>query len=38
MPIQSWSEAAPHLVDVAMGRRPAETVIRNGRWGERLFR
>ena len=32
MPIQSWSEAAPHLVDVAMGRRPADTVIRNGRW------
>ena len=32
MPIQSWSEAAPHLVDVAMGRRPADAVIRNGRW------
>lgn len=26
------SEAAAMLVDVAMGRKPADTVIRNGRW------
>ncbi|MDP9138507.1 MAG: amidohydrolase family protein, partial [Pseudomonadota bacterium] len=25
-------DAAPELIDVAMGRRPAATVIRNGRW------
>lgn len=28
----SWAEAAPRLVDVAMGRAPADLVIRNGRW------
>lgn len=27
-----WAEAAPVLVDVAMGRRPADLVVRNGRW------
>lgn len=26
------SAAAPQLVDVAMGRRPADLVVRNGRW------
>ncbi|MDH7788673.1 adenine deaminase [Ochrobactrum sp. 19YEA23] len=30
--LQSWSETAPLLVDVAMGRKPADLVIRNGRW------
>ncbi|HEY0854984.1 MAG TPA: adenine deaminase, partial [Devosia sp.] len=27
-----WSETAPLLVDVAMGRAPADMLIRNGRW------
>lgn len=27
-----WSAVAPVLVDVAMGRRPADLVVRNGRW------
>ena len=27
-----WSDVAPHLVDVAMGRKPADLVVRNGRW------
>ena len=27
-----WHEMAPTLVDVATGRRPADLVIRNGRW------
>ncbi|PSM19579.1 MULTISPECIES: adenine deaminase [Nitratireductor] len=27
-----WTEVAPLLVDVAMGRRAADLVIRNGRW------
>jgi len=27
-----WAEVAPVLVDVAMGRRPADLVVRNGRW------
>ena len=27
-----WAEIAPHLVDVATGRAPADLVIRNGRW------
>ncbi|NND92406.1 MAG: adenine deaminase [Granulosicoccus sp.] len=27
-----WSDCAATLVDVAMGRQPADTVIRNGRW------
>ena len=32
MNIPSWSEAAPRLIDVAMGRAPADAVIRGGRW------
>src|SRR5690606_25096138 len=27
-----WSTVAPLLVDVAMGRRAADLVVRNGRW------
>lgn len=27
-----WDEVAPQLVDVAMGRAPADLVVRNGRW------
>ena len=27
-----WSEMAPQLVDVAMGRKPADLVVRNARW------
>ncbi|ANK75210.1 adenine deaminase (plasmid) [Ensifer adhaerens] len=30
--LQSWSKTAPELVDVAMGRKPADLVIRNGKW------
>ena len=30
--LQPWQDAAPELIDVAMGRKPAATVIRNGRW------
>jgi adenine deaminase len=30
--MKGWAESAPHLVDVAMGRMPADTVIRNVRW------
>lgn len=29
---QAWADIAPVLVDVAMGRRPADLVVRNGRW------
>ena len=32
MSIPPWSETAPQLVDVAMGRAPADMLIRNGRW------
>nr|WP_319390683.1 adenine deaminase [uncultured Cohaesibacter sp.] len=32
MSIPSWSELAPQLVDVAMGRRSADSVVRNGQW------
>jgi adenine deaminase len=32
MPIKSWPETAPDLIDVAMGRRPADMVVTNGRW------
>jgi adenine deaminase len=32
MPIATWSELGPHLVDVAMGRTHADTFSRNGRW------
>ena len=30
--IKPWSEVAPRLIDVAMGRTPADLVICNGRW------
>ncbi len=30
--MKTWGETAPQLIDVAMGRSPADTVIRNGRW------
>jgi adenine deaminase len=30
--IETWFESAPRLVDVAMGRTPADMVIRNVRW------
>src|SRR4051812_10618594 len=29
---KAWHEVSKQLVDVAMGRRPADTVIHNGRW------
>jgi adenine deaminase len=29
---KTWFESAPQLIDVAMGRTPAEMVIRKGRW------
>ena len=29
---KTWFEAAPELIDVAMGRSPADTVIRKGQW------
>ncbi|MCB8943886.1 MAG: adenine deaminase [Ardenticatenaceae bacterium] len=29
---QTWYEAAQNLVNVAMGRQPADLVIKNGRW------
>src|SRR3954454_15071745 len=32
MPPKSWPEAAPRLIDVAMGRSAADMLIRNGRW------
>jgi adenine deaminase len=32
MTIPAWHEVAPHLVDVAMGRAAADTVIRGGKW------
>ncbi|MDW9428589.1 adenine deaminase [Sinorhizobium meliloti] len=30
--LQPWSEIAPRLVDVAMGRKQADLVVRNGSW------
>lgn len=30
--ISPWNEVAPRLIDVAMGRSPADMVIRQGRW------
>ena len=30
--VASWAEIATLLVDVATGRKPADLVIRNGRW------
>ncbi|MDB5507079.1 MAG: adeC [Devosia sp.] len=32
MPLAPWSELAPRLVAVAMGREPADMLVRNGRW------
>ena len=32
MGIKSWSECASHLIDVATGRKPADSVIKGGRW------
>lgn len=32
MTVRTWAETAPRLIDVAMGRSPADMVIRNGRW------
>lgn len=32
MSAREWSEVTRTLVDVAMGRKPADLVIRNGRW------
>src|SRR5688572_7582986 len=29
---KTWFDTAPQLIDVAMGRSPADTVIRKGRW------
>ncbi len=31
-PRNTWAQVAPQLVDVAMGRTPAEVVIKGGRW------
>jgi adenine deaminase len=30
--VKTWQDVAPQLIDVAAGRRPADLVIRNGRW------
>ena len=30
--IKAWNEVAARLIDVAMGRTPADTVIRGGKW------
>lgn len=30
--ISSWPDSATRLIDVATGRRPADTLVRNGRW------
>lgn len=32
MPVQTWTETAPRLIDVAMGRAMADTVVRGGKW------
>ncbi|MEM7520019.1 MAG: adenine deaminase [Pseudomonadota bacterium] len=32
MPLASWADSAPQLIDVAMGRAPADTVIKSGAW------
>ncbi|WP_423069450.1 adenine deaminase [Devosia sp. CN2-171] len=32
LPIASWPDVAPHLIDVATGRKPADMLVRNGRW------
>ncbi|HKQ96122.1 MAG TPA: adenine deaminase [Aestuariivirgaceae bacterium] len=31
-PLRTWRECAAQLIDVSMGRRPADVVIRGGRW------
>ncbi|HKQ94159.1 MAG TPA: amidohydrolase family protein, partial [Aestuariivirgaceae bacterium] len=31
-PFRTWRESAAQLIDVSMGRRPADLVIRGGRW------
>ena len=31
-PLASWPDTAPLLVDVAMGRAPADMLVRNGKW------
>src|ERR1044071_4184441 len=30
--MKSWPESARDLIDVAAGRKPADMVVRNGRW------
>ena len=30
--LKTWFDTAPQLIDVAMGRTPADTVVRSGRW------
>ncbi|MGL4488053.1 MAG: adenine deaminase, partial [Rhizobiaceae bacterium] len=30
--LKPWTDVAPTLVDVAMGRKPADMVVRAGRW------
>ncbi len=30
--VKPWSEVAPRLIDIAMGRTPADLVIRSGKW------
>ncbi len=30
--VKPWNDVAPRLVDVAMGRTAADTVVRNGKW------
>lgn len=32
MPLSPWQDVAPQLIDVAMGRAPADMLITNGRW------
>ncbi len=34
----TWQEVAPQLVDVAMGRSPADLIVRDGRWVNVLTR
>ncbi|MEX3007310.1 adenine deaminase [Hoeflea sp. TYP-13] len=31
-PVKPWNEVAARLIDVAMGRTPADTVIKGGKW------
>lgn len=32
MPLPTWADCAPQLINVAMGRTPADTVIKGGKW------